>query len=270
MDHTTPSQRRQLESLLRSELERYQLDRLNKLLDQVLPSNQFYSQKLARVKRPVESLAEFADWPFTFKEELVGYPSGGDAVTNLTWPRDRYSRFHQTSGTSGRPMVVLDTPADWRWILECWQYVLDAADVKAEDRVLMAFSFGPHIGFWGAYEALTALGALVIPTGGMSTLQRLELARSQTPTVVCCTPSYALHLGEIAAQHDIDIGRLGVRLLVLAGEPGGSVPSVREKLSLWWNADVHDHCGATEIGPWGYGDSLGQGLHVIETEYIAE
>src|SRR5262245_58310568 len=114
MDHTAAAQRRHLESLPRCELDRYQLGRLNALLDRVLPSNQFYAQKLARVKRPVESLAEFADWPFTFKEELVGYASGGDTVTNLTWPRDRYSRFHQTSGTSGRPMVVLDTPADWR------------------------------------------------------------------------------------------------------------------------------------------------------------
>ena len=227
-------------------------------------------RSLARVKRPVESLAEFAAWPCTFKEELVGNASGGDVVNNLTWPRERYSRFHQTSGTGGRPMVVLDTPDDWQWVLECWQYVLDAARITAHDSVLMAFSFGPHIGFWGAYEALTSLSALVIPTGGMSTLQRLEVARHNSPTVVCCTPSYGLHLTEVAAQHHIDVAQFGVRLLVLAGEPGGSVPAVRRKLQQLWNAEIHDHSGATEVGPWGFGELSGGGLHVIESEFIAE
>ncbi|HZZ26419.1 MAG TPA: AMP-binding protein [Pirellulales bacterium] len=270
MTPTTAAERRRLESLPRAELEQYQLRRLNALLNQALPSNQFYAQKLARMKQPIESLAEFAQWPFTFKEELMGPASGGDTANNHTWPRERYSRFHQTSGASGRPMVVLDMPEDWQWVLECWQYVLDAAGVDSGDRVLMAFSFGPHIGFWGAYEAFCQRGALVIPTGGMNSLQRLELVRHNEPTVVCCTPSYALHLAEVAGQHDIDIAQCGVRILVLAGEPGGSVPAVRGRLEQLWNAQVHDHCGATEVGPWGFGEPHGQGLHVIESEYIAE
>lgn len=272
MPHTTAADRRKLASLSRAELEQYQLGRLNALLERVLPDNQFYMKKLARVNRPIKSMAEFATWPCTFKEELVRHAGGGegDAISTLTWPRQRYSRFHQTSGTSGRPLVVLDTPDDWQWVLECWQYVIDAAGITADDRALMAFSFGPHIGFWGAYEALTHLGALVIPTGGMSSLQRLELARNNSPTILCCTPSYGLHLAEVAAQHHIDVAQFGVRLLVLAGEPGGSVPAVRCKLQQLWNAQVHDHSGATEVGPWGFGDSAGTGLHVIESEFIPE
>ncbi|HTQ40250.1 MAG TPA: AMP-binding protein [Pirellulales bacterium] len=270
MTPTTAAERRRLESLPRAELEQYQLLRLNALLDQILPANQFYAQKLARMKRPVDSLAEFARWPFTFKEELVVSASGGDTARNHTWPRERYSRFHQTSGTSGRPLAVLDTPDDWQWVLQCWQYVLDAANIRAGDRVLMAFSFGPHIGFWGAYESFCQRGALVIPTGGMSSLQRLDLARHNEPTVLCCTPSYALHLAEVAGHHDLDVAQFGVRVLVLAGEPGGSVPAVRARLQQLWNAQVHDHCGATEVGPWGFGDSQGQGLYVVEAEYIAE
>src|SRR5262249_42509251 len=122
----------------------------------------------------------------------------------------------------------------------------------------------------GAYESLSHRGALVIPTGGMSSLQRLEIARHNQPTVVCCTPSYALHLVEIAASHDIDVGQLGIRVLVLAGEPGASVPAVRKKLEQTWNAQIHDHCGSTEVGPWGFGDRQGIGLHVIEAEFVAE
>jgi phenylacetate-CoA ligase len=270
MSGTTAVDRRRLESLSRDELERYQLQRLNALLEQVLPTNSMYAPKFARLKRPVKSLAEFAEWPFTFKEELIGPASSGGVANNLTWPRQRYSRFHQTSGTSGHPMVLLDTPDDWQWVLECWEYVLDGANITADDCALMAFSFGPHIGFWGAYEALTRRGALAIPTGGMSSLQRLEMARQHSPTVICCTPSYALHLAELGSENSIDVGQLGVRLLVLAGEPGGSVPAVRQKLQTIWNAAVHDHCGATEIGAWGYGDPNGKGLHVIEAEFIAE
>ena len=270
MSHTTVAERRRLESLPRKELEQYQLGRLNALLEKVLPTNHFYAQKLARAKGPIESLEEFSEWPFTFKEELADPLSSNEAIKNLTWPRERYSRFHQTSGTSGRPLVVLDTPDDWQWVLECWQYVLDGAGVGAGDRVLMAFSFGPHIGFWGAYESLSHRGALVIPTGGMSSLQRLELARHNSPTVICCTPSYAMHLAEVAANNEMDAAQFGVRVLVLAGEPGGSVPAVRSKLAELWNAEVHDHCGSTEVGPWGFGDRQGSGLHVIEAEFIAE
>ncbi len=270
MNHTTAAQRRRLESMPREELAQYQLSRLNSLLKRVLPANHFYAQKLARAKQHLESLTEFADWPFTFKEELVGSASNGELAQNLTWPTERYTRLHQTSGTSGRPLVVLDSADDWHWVLECWQYVLDGAEVTAGDRALMAFSFGPHIGFWGAYEALSNRGALVIPTGGMSSMQRVEAARNFRPSVVCCTPSYALHLAEVGAQHEIDVGQLGVRLLVLAGEPGGSVPAMRQKLEQTWNAAVHDHSGATEVGPWGFGDATGTGLHVIESEFIAE
>ncbi len=243
---------------------------LNALVDRLLPHNKFYEQKLSRVKRPIASLAELPEWPFTFKEELIGPANAGDRANNHTWPVERYSQFHQTSGTSGRPLVVLDTREDWQWILECWQYVLDAAGVTAHDRALMAFSFGPHIGFWGAYEALSTRGVLVIPCGGMSSLQRLELMRTHQPTILCCTPSYALHLIEVGEQHEIDTRQIGVRLLLLAGESGGSVAAVRHKLEHGWNAAVHDHAGATEVGPWGFGDPAGKGLHVIESEFIAE
>ena len=71
-------------------------------------------------------------------------------------------------------------------------------------------------------------GCLVVPTGGVNTLGRLEMARMSRATVVCCTPSYALHLAEVGAENKLDVGSLGVRRLILAGEPGGSVPAVRE------------------------------------------
>ena len=124
------------------------------MLDEILPDNEFYAAKLGPIDRGrSDSLDALAACPFTFKEELLGATHGDDLAENRTWPLDRYGRFHQTSGTHGRPLAVLDTADDWRWWIECWQYVLDAAEVTADDRVLMAFSFGPFIGFWSAYDA---------------------------------------------------------------------------------------------------------------------
>ncbi|HEV2972777.1 MAG TPA: AMP-binding protein [Pirellulales bacterium] len=270
MNFSTALERRQLEALDAQALVRHQLRRLNELLDAILPANAFYATKLVDVPRPIRSLDALSACPFTFKEELLGIPHGHDLANNRTWPLDRYARFHQTSGTHGRPLAVLDTPDDWRWWIECWQYVLDAAGVTTDDRVLMAFSFGPFIGFWSAYDALAQRGCLLVPTGGVNTLGRLELARTSRATVVCCTPSYALHLAEVGAEHKLDVGSLGVRRLILAGEPGGSVPAVRDRIESLWQAKVLDHCGATEVGPWGFGDLEGNWVRVIESEFIAE
>src|SRR5690606_19420765 len=116
-----------------------------------------------------------------------GQGRGGEMAANLTYPLDDYIRFHQTSGTRGRPLIVLDTADDWQWWVNCWQHTLDVAQVTSDDRAMMAFSFGPFIGFWSAHDAVVARGCLVAPGGGMSTLARLDLMRSSGATVVFCT-----------------------------------------------------------------------------------
>jgi phenylacetate-CoA ligase len=278
MATTTYDERRRLESLGEAALEAHQLGRLNRLLKAILPQNRFYTEKLSGISPdalahpdgPLRSLDALAELPFTFKDELIDPAQPGGRAANLTYPVERYTRFHQTSGTHGRPMVVLDTPEDWSWWIDCWQFVLDAAEITESDRVLMAFSFGPFIGFWSAFDAVVARGCLVVPGGGMNTLSRLELLRTAKITVVFCTPSYALHMAEVAGEHQIDVGELDVRQLVLAGEPGGSVPAVRQRIEDTWKACVLDHSGASEVGPWGYGDLRGQGLYVNEHDFLAE
>lgn len=167
-------------------------------------------------------------------------------------------------------MPVLDTPSDWRWWIECWNYVLDAAEVTKQDVAMMAFSFGPFIGFWSANDALVHRGALVIPGGGLSTVARLKTIADQDCTVLCCTPTYALHMAGVAHQHGIDLTQNRVSRIIVAGEPGGSVRSVREAIESQWGARVIDHAGASELGAWGFASSDDTGLHVIETEFIAE
>jgi phenylacetate-CoA ligase len=270
MEPSTAQERRRFEGLDRRALAEIQCQRLNRQLDEILPANRFYADKLGGIRRPITSLDALAEWPYTTKEELIAADRAGEFAANLTYPLERYARLHQTSGTRGRPLVVLDTAEDWEWWLEGWQYVLDAAEICASDRVLMAFSFGPFIGFWSAYDAIARRGALVIPSGGMTSAARVQLARTARATVLCCTPSYALHLIEVAEQHQTDTACLGLRAIIVAGEPGGSIPSVRARIEAGWQATLVDHAGATEVGPWGYGDAAGLGLFVNEANFIAE
>jgi len=261
--------RRRLESLPRHELAALQLQRLNDLLAAILPQNQFYADKLRDVSLPITSWDQFSKLPLTTKQELLSDSPEGFAA-NLTYPVQQYVRLHRTSGTRGRTLAVLDTAEDWKWWKYVWQFVLDAAEMSAADRVVMAFSFGPFIGFWSAYDACVERGALVAPTGGMSSLARLELIRNLQANYVFCTPSYALRLADVAAEHHIELRNLAVSYLVVAGEPGGSIPAVRQRIEDAWQAKVIDHSGASEIGPWGYADHERRGLHVNESEFIAE
>jgi phenylacetate-CoA ligase len=270
MIRTTWQERRRLESLEPAALAEHQLGRLNALLGLILPHNRFYAEKLAGVKLPLESLDELAGLPFTFKEELVSGSHGEDFAANLTYPLNHYVRYHRTSGTRGRPMVVLDTAQDWLWWIDTWQFILDAVELSPSDRVVTAFSFGPFIGFWSAHEACVARGALVVPSGGMTTLARLELMRNCQATVIFSTPSYCLHMAEVAADHHIQLPSLGLKKIIVAGEPGGSVPAIRERIESLWHAKVIDHGGASEVGPWGMADAAQRGMHVIEAEFIAE
>jgi phenylacetate-CoA ligase len=275
---TSYEQRRNLESLDTAALRAHQLARLNGLLKKILPQNRFYREKcsaittarLAATGGPLASLDELFSLPFTFKDDLLRLGHPADLANNLTFPQQSYTRFHQTSGTRGRPLVVLDTAEDWDWWIDCWQFVLDAAELQAGDCVFMAFSFGPFVGFWSAFDAACARGCLVVPGGGLSTLARIDLLRRTKAKALFCTPSYALHLAEVAIEHKLRAADLGVRTLILAGEAGGSVPATRRRIETAWNARVLDHCGATEVGPWGYGDAQGQGLYVNENDFVAE
>ena len=252
----------------RETIERHQLDRLNALIRQVR-KRPFYRKRLADLDSPLSSLADLARLPVLTKRDLVA-DTAGQPGRIFDLPRSSYSRLHQTSGTHGFAMPVLDTADDWNWWVRCWDHVLAAADVTSDDVAMMAFSFGPFIGFWTANDALIRRGAMVIPGGGMSSQQRLQMIGDYRCTIVCCTPTYALHLAKAAAESGIDLSGSDVRRVIVAGEPGGSIAAVRQRIEQAWGAKVIDHAGASELGAWAFGSADGSGLHVIETEFIAE
>ncbi len=253
-----------------------QLHRFREMLAPVLETNSFYRQKLTEAgvtdANDVKTFADYQQLPFTTKEELsadqVSHPPYG---TNLTFPLEQYTCLHRTSGTTGAPLRWLDTAESWDWWGKCWGEVYRGAGVTSADRLMIAFSFGPFIGFWSAYHGAQQLGALIIPNGGMTSEQRIRTILSNDITVLIATPTYALRLAEVAEQDGINLSEeSSVRVTIHAGEPGASVPATKQRIEAGWGARAYDHTGATEVGAWGFMCEPQAGIHLNEEEFICE
>ncbi|MFO0877048.1 MAG: AMP-binding protein [Gemmataceae bacterium] len=259
----------------RAALDAYQARGMQDLLMRILPSHRFYTQKFTEANIDVGRLVFPGDLqllPFTTKAELLAaqekHPPHGEL---LTYPLDRYNRMHQTSGTSGKPLRWYDTPESWELLLECWREKFRIAGITSRDRLFFPFSFGPFLGFWTAFEAGIRHGCFTLPGGGMSSPARLRYLLQNEVSVVFCTPTYALRLLEVAEEEGISLVHSPVRMLIVAGEPGGSIPATRARIAQGWGARVFDHNGMTETGPLGFEcvEAPG-GLHLLESACIPE
>ena len=146
-----------VDQLDRPTLVEQQLNRLRELLREIIPCNRFYAQKLVAAGLTADDIrapADFLRIPFTTKAELIAdqqaHPPHGQI---LTYPLSRYVRLCQTSGTTSQPLRWLDTPESWSWLLSCWETIYRMVGVRAGDRLFFAFSFGPFLGFWAAFDA---------------------------------------------------------------------------------------------------------------------
>lgn len=264
------------EFLDRGRLADWQVARLRSLLEAVVPANPFWTGKLRSAgieADSIQSLDDLRRLPFTTKQELVAdqeaHPPYG---RNLTFEPAAYSRLHQTSGTTtGQPLRWLDTPDSWNSLLDCWTTIYGWMNLRADDRLCFPFSFGPFLGFWAGFEGALRQGNFCLAAGGMSSEARLKMILDNRITMLGCTPTYALRLAEVAAAQGIDLVSGSVRAILVAGEPGGSIPSVRSKIEAAWNARVFDHWGMTEIGPLASecDDDPGN-LTVLESACLAE
>ncbi len=263
------------ETAPRERLRTLQLQKLQTLLREISGRNRFHKKKWSDagiVAADIQSFSDFEKLPFTYKSELVQAQEEAPPFgTNATFSAEAYTRVHQTSGTTGTPMRVVDTPESWDWWGHCWGHVLKGAGVTSADRVFLPFSFGPFIGFWATVEGAKRVGAMMIPGGGWDSIQRLRMMRELGATVVCCTPTYALRLAEVAREAHFDMTSLSVRALIHAGEPGANVARTKARIEEAWSAKCFDHAGASEVGAHSFECEIQPGgIHLIESEFIAE
>src|SRR5207249_5266974 len=247
------------------ERRRAQWERLAAKLPELRRTNPFYRARLS------ERASSVGDLPFTTKTELSEHQAARPPFgTNLTYPLERYVRLHQTSGTTGRPLRVLDTAESWEWWRECWQPIYRAAGVTARDRIFFAFSFGPFVGFWSAFAGAERLGAMCLTGGAMTTTERVAAIVATEATVLMCTPTYALRLAEAARDEGVDLASSALRVSIHAGEPGASIPATRERIESELGVEAFDHTGATEVGAHGFSCSARDGVHINEAEFAVE
>lgn len=264
----------EIETLPRERLRTLQEAKLAAMIDRAHGSNRFVTEKFAAagaLPEDVRTLEGLADLPFTTKSELLLAQDEAPLSANCTYPEAAYTRIHQTSGTTGAPLKVFDTTESWDWWGRCWGFVLAGAGLATEDRFFVPFSFGPFIGFWAALGGARRVGAMMIPGGGRTSAQRLQLMADLEVTAMCCTPTYALRLVEVAREEGFDLSAIPMRVTVHAGEPGASVPATKARIEEAWGAKCYDHAGASEVGAHSFECQPQPGsTHAIDSEFVVE
>ena len=266
------------ETLPPEQLRALQLRKLQLTVDRAWHTSPFHRRlyEQARVTpAQIRTLDDIRRLPFMTREEWMQCqaekPLFGDLITR---PREEAIRYHLTSGTSGRqPLRVLDSRKDWSWIAEMWCYGFWGFGIRPHDTVFFAFSYGSFIGFWGAHYCCEKMGCLVLPSGNMTTENRVKQIVEMGATVVCATPTYALRMAQAAQQLGIDLPREGkVRRVIVSGEPAGSIPATKKLIEDMWGAKCGDTAGMTEIGTIMIFECEHQpgGTHIIEDHFIEE
>jgi phenylacetate-CoA ligase len=260
----------QFESMPRSDLRKIQLQRLQALVERAAHLSPLYRQRFAETGvRPeqIRSLEDIARLPFTTKDDLrFHYPWG-----MCTVPMKDVVRVHTSSGTTGKPIVACYTRAD----MQVWQEVcarsLTSAGVTAEDIIHNGYGYGLFTGGLGIQLGAEAIGATVVPVSAGLTERQLMLLEDFGATVITCTPSYALVLGEAAAAAGIDVReRFKLRVGIFGAEPW--TEEMRHDLQEGLGLIAYDIYGLTEIiGP---GVSMEcdhhDGLHIFEDQFYPE
>jgi len=264
-----------LETMPPKAIKKLQIEKLRSMFKKIYGHNRFYTDKFDTAgidHRAIQNVNDMAQIPLTNKEELIKAQQDNPPFgSNATFPESAYSRFHQTSGTTGKPLRVLDTPESWEWWGRCWGFVLTGAGLTENDRLFVPFSFGPFIGFWAALEGARIINTMMIPGGGRDSLERLHLMKELGVTAICCTPTYALRLAEVAQEAEFDLNEIPLRISILSGEPGANVPATKTRVESVWNFKSYDHAGASEVGAHSFECEIQpNGTHVNESEFIVE
>ncbi|WP_027174867.1 phenylacetate--CoA ligase family protein [Desulfovibrio aminophilus] len=259
-----------METLPREDLEALQLRRLQALAERVYENVPFYRKRFEeRGLKPgdIKSLADIRLLPFTEKQDLRNhYPFGLFAVS-----RDNIVRIHSSSGTTGKATVVGYTRRDIRNWSRLMGRCFAAAGVTSHDLVHNAYGYGLFTGGLGAHYGAEELGATVIPVSGGGTRRQAMLLRDFGATVICSTPSYCLHLAEVAHEMGIDFKGLPLRIGIFGAEPWSD--TMRKELEATLGLTAIDIYGLSEIMGPGVGIECAEaqnGLHLMEDHFLVE
>ncbi len=257
------------ETMPEEQLRELQLKRLRWVAHWVYERLSFYRKKFDEVKlRPedITSLEDLKNLPFISKDELrKNYPFGMFAV-----PLDNVVRIHSSSGTTGKPVVVGYTRGDLNTWSEVVARIASAAGVKKGDICQIAFGYGLFTGGFGLHYGLERIGATVIPVSAGQTERQINIMMDFGSTVLVCTPSYALHLAEVAEGMGVKKGDLRLRVGLFGAEPWSE--NMRREIEERLGIFATDNYGLTEvIGPGIAGECQERnGLHINEDHFLVE
>ncbi len=258
------------ETMPREELEALQLRRLQSLVQRVYANVPFYKKAFDNIGvKPgdIQKLSDVKYLPFTEKQDMRNhYPYGLFAV-----PKDNIVRIHASSGTTGKSTVVGYTKRD----IDTWGQLmarsLMATGATPKDVIHNAYGYGLFTGGLGAHYGGEALGCTVVPISGGSTKRQVILLRDFGATVICCTPSYFLHLYETGLVSGIDFKELPLRIGIFGAEPWSE--EMRRDIESKTGIKALDIYGLSEVMGPGVGiecEVAQNGLHIMEDHFLAE
>jgi phenylacetate-CoA ligase len=245
------------------------LERLRDGIERISSSVPFYSARLSRLgitSGSIRSLEDLSRLPFTTKSDLRdNYPFGLLAV-----PMSEVVRIHASSGTTGKPTVVAYTRADVALWSELMARCYAGAGVTSEDVVHNAYGYGLFTGGLGFHYGAETIGAAVVPVSGGNTKRQLMLMRDFGSTVLCCTPSYALLIAEVAEEEGLDLRSLPLKVGLFGAEPWSE--RMRE--------EIESRIGIVALNCYGLSEVIGPGvsfectekagLHIFEDQFFPE
>ena len=257
------------ELMRREDLEKIQLNRLKKAVVRAYHNLPYYRQKIEQAGiniYDIQSLTDLQHLPFTTKQDLRNvYPFGAIAE-----PLRNIVRIHSSSGTTGSATVVGYTRND----IETWSQLLArtlcGCGVTEEDIIQVAFGYGLFTGGLGVHYGAEKLGATVVPMSSGNTLRQIQILKDFGISVLCCTPSYALYLAEVAKENQVQWNQTAFRLGIFGAEPWSE--EMRTEIEKKLPIRAFDIYGLSEvIGPGvAYECEIHQGLHISEDCFLPE
>jgi len=258
------------ETLPREALAAIQLKRLKATLERVYATVPFYKTKFDEagfVPADIRSLSDLQKVPFTTKKDLRdNYPYGMFAV-----PMTNVVRIHASSGTTGSPTVVGYTARDIGTWAECMARALSAGGAGRRDIIHNAYGYGLFTGGLGVHYGAEKLGASVIPVSGGNTKRQIVIMKDFGPTILTATPSYTLHLAEVAKEMGVSFKDLKFKYGIFGAEPWSE--HMRAELEETMNIKAVDIYGLSEVMGPGVAiecHEAQKGLHIFEDHFIPE